>query len=280
MSRRCDERDLTVHPLAESGLLIELGETIDLALVGRVAALTAAIDAANLPGVLDVVPSYATILLAIDPTVAESDSLVAALNRLATEASNLKPPTPRRVTIPVAYGGECGPDLVAVANHARLSPEEVIARHAGADYLVACMGFAPGFGYLVGLPPELATPRRANPRTRVPAGSVGIGGAQTGIYPLETPGGWHLIGRTPLRLFDLARDDPFRLHPGDRVLFQPISADEYRDLESVASRRSGGSTNADGEGKSAPDPGMARGSRVEAGLRAGRPPQCADADSG
>ena len=228
MSRRGNERDLTVHPLAESGLLIELGETIDLALVGRVAALTAAIDAANLPGVLDVVPSYATIMLVFDPTAVDPDRLATDVRRLATDASAAVPEAPRLVEIPVAYGGEHGPDIDLVADHAGLSPEEVVARHAGGDYAVACMGFAPGFGFLVGLPPELATPRRTDPRTRVPPGSVGIGGAQTGVYSLETPGGWHLIGRTPLRLVDLQRPEPALLRPGDRVAFRPIPPDEYR----------------------------------------------------
>ena len=221
-----DDR-LTIRPLAESGLLVELGETIDPALAARVMALAAAVDAAGLPGVLDVVPSYTTILLAFDPTVADPDALATEVRRLAAVATDREAPPRRRMTIPVAYGGEHGPDLARVATRAGLAPEEVIARHAAAEYLVACMGFAPGFAFLVGLPPELATPRLADPRTRVPAGSVGIGGAQTGVYPLETPGGWNLIGRTPLRLFDLGRAEPFLLRPGDRVEFRRISAEEY-----------------------------------------------------
>jgi KipI family sensor histidine kinase inhibitor len=128
----------------------------------------------------------------------------------------------------VAYGGEYGPDLDDVARHTGLTPGEVVARHASAQYIVACMGFAPGWAYLLGLPPELEIPRLPNPRTRVPAGSVGIGGAQTGIYPLETPGGWRLIGRTPLRMFDPGRAEPSLLRPGDRVLFQPISHEQFR----------------------------------------------------
>jgi KipI family sensor histidine kinase inhibitor len=221
---------LEIRPLAESGLLVVLGDAVDRTLVARVAALTAAIDEAHLAGVVDVVPSYATIMLAFDPTAVEPDALAAEVRRLAADPVAASPPDPRRVEIPVAYGGEHGPDLGQVATHADLAPDEIVARHAAGDYAVASMGFAPGFGFLVGLPPELATPRRTDPRTRVPPGSVGIGGAQTGVYSLETPGGWHLIGRTPLRLFDLDRDEPALLRPGDRVAFRPIPPEEYRRL--------------------------------------------------
>lgn len=213
---------VTIHPLAEGGLLVELGDAIDPATVDRVMALTAAIDGAALPGLLEVVPSYTTVLLAFDPTVADGDALAEAVRRLVASASAVAAPPARLMTIPVVYGGEEGPDLGTVADRARLPPDEVVRRHAAADYVVACMGFAPGFGFLVGLPPELTTPRRADPRTRVPAGSVGIGGAQTGVYPLETPGGWHLIGRTSLRLFDRDQAEPFLLRPGDRVRFLPV----------------------------------------------------------
>jgi KipI family sensor histidine kinase inhibitor len=130
----------------------------------------------------------------------------------------------------VCYGGESGPDLDAVAEHAGLSRDDVIARHAAAEYTVAMLGFAPGFPYLLGLDRALQVPRRPSPRTRVPAGSVAIGGAQTGIYPRELPGGWHLIGRTPLVLFDPAREPPCLLAPGDRVRFREIEAGEFARL--------------------------------------------------
>lgn len=217
----------TIRPLAESGLLIELGDAIDPAVTARVMALVAALDAAALPGVLDVVPSYTTILLSFDPEVVEPAGLEAEVRRLAATATEEAMTAGREVTVPVAYGGDFGPDLDEVAAHTGLAPAEVIARHAGAGYVVASMGFAPGFAFLIGLPAELATPRRDSPRTRVPAGSVGIGGVQTGIYPLVTPGGWRLIGRTPLRLFALERDEPFLLRPGDRVRFEPIAAEGF-----------------------------------------------------
>ena len=198
-----DQR-LTLRPLAESGILIELGDAIDLGLTSRVMALTAALDAAALPGVYDLVPSYTTILVAFDPVLTDTEAVASDIRRLAATVPSITAPPARTITIPVIYGGDAGPDLDVVAAHTGLAPEAVVARHHGAEYQVACMGFAPGFAFLVGLPPELTTPRRRTPRTRVPVGSVAIGGAQTGIYPLETPGGWHLIGRTPRRLFDPA----------------------------------------------------------------------------
>ena len=219
--------DLTFQPLAESGLLVELPDVIDRDIVARVMALSAALDRTALPGLLDVVPSYRTLLLAFDPALTDGERLIAVVRRLDQEASGQDVPAGRDVTIPVCYGGALGPDLPDVATHTGLAPGEVCARHAAASYQVACMGFAPGFGFLIGLPPVLATPRRATPRTKVPAGSVAIGGAQTGVYPSDLPGGWNLIGRTPLRLVDFAQPAPFRLAPGDTVRFAPISEAEY-----------------------------------------------------
>jgi KipI family sensor histidine kinase inhibitor len=128
---------------------------------------------------------------------------------------------PREIVIPVVYGGADGPDLAEVARHAGMTADEVVAAHSGAAYDVFFLGFQPGFAYLGGLPPALATPRRDTPRVRVPAGSVGIGGAQTGIYPAASPGGWNLIGRTAVTLFDPHADAPALLAPGDRVRFVP-----------------------------------------------------------
>ncbi|HEV3410347.1 MAG TPA: 5-oxoprolinase subunit PxpB [Chthoniobacterales bacterium] len=133
----------------------------------------------------------------------------------------------REVAIPVCYEREFALDLDAVARHTGLSPDEVVQRHSAARYVVGCVGFTPGFPYLSGLPPELATPRRTAPRTQVPAGSVGIGGAQSGIYPQVSPGGWNIIGRTPLRLFDLAQNPPALLQAGNRVRFRAISRAEF-----------------------------------------------------
>ena len=217
-----------VRRLAEAALLVDFGGGPDPATTARVVALTAALDAAaargELLGLLDLVPAYTTVLLTLDPSRADPAAVVPAVERLAAETGLGTTAATRTVTLPVVYGGEGGPDLADVAAHAGLDPTEVAARHAAGSYLVACLGFSPGFAFLLGLPPELATPRLTSPRTRVPVGSVGIGGAQTGVYPLETPGGWRLIGRTGVRLFDPAAADPFLLRVGDRVRFAAVSS--------------------------------------------------------
>jgi inhibitor of KinA len=192
------------------------------------------LQAARLPGIVDLVPAYATLALHFDPlawTDAEDgdalQAIAAAVRMLLDMPPEMPPRSATRVEISVCYGGAEGPDLDALASRAGFDSGDVVALHAAGDYRVAMIGFAPGFPYLLGLDPALATPRRATPRTRVPAGSVAIGGAQTGIYPSELPGGWHLIGRTPLRLFDPRRDPPSLLMPGDRVRFVPIGRDEF-----------------------------------------------------
>jgi len=228
------DQSIAIQPLAESALLVSLGNEIDPAIVDRVMALAAAIDRAALPSVTDVVSSYTTIMVVFDPTVADYDDLTEALRRLARDTSEESLPPSRNVTIPVLYGGEVGPDLGDVADHTGLPADDVVARHAAAEYVVACMGFAPGFGFLIGLPSELGIPRRQNPRTRVPAGSVAIGGFQTGIYSLDTPGGWHVIGKTPLVLFDYRRAEPTLLQRGDRVRFEPITAERFQEIAETA----------------------------------------------
>lgn len=213
-------------PLGETLLLLRLGETVDAATNARVHALAATLQAAALDGILDLVPAYASLAVRYDP-LAWDDGVQPPWRRLEHALRAIGPSagpaaTGRRIEIPVRYGGEDGDDLEAVARHARLEPDEVVQRHAGATYRVAMLGFAPGFPYLLGLDPALQLPRRAEPRLRVPAGSVAIGGAQTGIYPRELPGGWHLIGRTPLPLFDPADDPPCLLAPGDEVRFTAL----------------------------------------------------------
>jgi KipI family sensor histidine kinase inhibitor len=216
----------TAEPVGERMLLLRLGTTIDASLNARVHALAAALRAAGLDGIVDLVPAYASLAIHYDP-LAWSDGAEAPWRRLeralrmhASTAPSV--PASRRVEIPVSYGGDDGPDLEPVARRTGLEAEEVVRRHAGATYRVAMLGFAPGFPYLLGLDPALQLPRRAEPRLRVPAGSVAIGGAQTGIYPRELPGGWHLVGRTPLSLFDPASEPPCLLAPGDEVRFQPL----------------------------------------------------------
>ena len=228
------EAGVSIEPLSESALLIRVGEGLDLATSARVHAAANALHAAGLPGVVDIVPAYATLAIHFDPLAWLDANGGPPLPHVASAVRAIldAPPTVSIderdiVDIPVCYGGAHGPDLEALAQHACLDADEVVARHATALYRVAMLGFAPGFPYLLGLDPALAMPRRASPRTRVPAGSVAIGGVQTGIYPAALPGGWQLIGRTPLVLFDARRDPPSFVMPGDRVRFVPIAADEF-----------------------------------------------------
>ena len=230
------ERAFAFEPLGETVLLLRFGDRVDADLNARVHAATAMLHAAGLPGIVDLVPAFATLALIYVPaTWSNGDG--APWQRLAAAVRTVFAAPPRHDTAPAAtieiavrYGGEDGPDLAAIASACGLTQTEVIARHTAGDYRVAMLGFAPGFAYLLGLDRTLYTPRRANPRTRVPRGSVAIGGAQTGIYPSELPGGWQLLGRTPLRLFDPQRDPICLLAPGDHVRFRAVDAAESAEL--------------------------------------------------
>jgi inhibitor of KinA len=217
-------------PQGEGGLVVELGDAIDPAVNARVHHLARALRAA-LGARVEVVPTYRSLLVVFDPLAlsrAQLEREVARLEQRAFPTEALpRAAAVRRVELPVLYGGEHGPDLADVAAHAGLTEAEVVRRHAAPEYLVHMVGFTPGFPYLGGLDPRLATPRLATPRGEVPAGSVAIGGAQTGVYPVASPGGWRLIGRTPLRLFDPARGAPFLVAPGDLVRFVPVDASAF-----------------------------------------------------
>jgi len=209
----------------DSAVLVVFGDEIDPALNRRVHALAAHLRAAALPGLGEAVPGYAALLVHYDPARLDEAQVQArlaqALDALAAEPAGAAPE--RRFEIPVRYGGAAGPDLEFVARHAGLTPDEVVRLHAGRDYLVYMMGFTPGFAYLGEVDARIAVPRLETPRVRVPAGSVGLAGRQTGLYPSESPGGWRLIGRTDAALFDLGREPPSLLAPGDRVRFVPVA---------------------------------------------------------
>lgn len=210
--------------LADGAIRVELAGESNPATTARVVALARAIRDEDIPGILDVLPAYVTVVVTLDPAVADPDVIATAVVRLADAVAANPDVSAREVTLPVTYGGPDGPDLDDVARHVGLAPAEVIARHAGETYTVACLGFAPGFPFLLGLPADLATPRLTSPRTTTPVGSVAIGGVQTGVYPLATPGGWRIIGRTPVTLFDPLAPDPFLLAPGDHLRFAPVGA--------------------------------------------------------
>jgi inhibitor of KinA len=191
------------------------------------------IELEPLAGVRNLHPGYSSLLIKFDPLKLRHEDLEDILRGLLERMENVKLPEPRLVEIPVCYGGEFGPDLSDVAELHRLTPERVIDLHASAAYIVYFLGFVPGFAYLGELPPELATPRLPTPRRSVPTGSVGIAGSQTGVYPISTPGGWRLLGRTPVAMFQPERKEMSLLAIGDRVRFVPISLQQFAKLENA-----------------------------------------------
>nr|WP_256448109.1 5-oxoprolinase subunit PxpB [Lysobacter sp. MMG2] len=231
--------------MADDAWLLRFGDTLDTGLNTAVHAMAARLRSAGLPWLRDLVPAFASLGVffdpAMDPAVVHA-RLLAMIEEDASGGENVAIPLHEGVganivDIPVLYGGEHGPDLESSAAELGLTPSELIQRHTAGEYTVAMIGFAPGFPYLSGLDPALALPRLATPRASVAAGSVAIGGAQTGIYSRESPGGWRVLGRTPLRLFDPTREPPTTLRPGDRVRLRAIDADEFARLEQTDGAR-------------------------------------------
>ena len=211
-----------LHAASDRSLLVILGDRIASEISARVLRLLRRLDGAGLDGVVDLSPAYASILIRFDPLRTGHERLAASVRALLAGLDDTPIPEPRLLTIPVVYGGEHGPDLADVARFAGMTPAEVVALHSGVVYEVHFLGFSPGFAYLGTVPEAIACPRLDQPRRRVPAGSVGIAGTQTGVYPCPTPGGWRLIGRTPLAMFDARRAPMSLLEVGDRVRFLPI----------------------------------------------------------
>jgi KipI family sensor histidine kinase inhibitor len=222
---------MRVVALGDSAVLVELGATIDETLNARAIALAARMRDSGVIGITDVVPAYASLAVHFDPRVlalSEATDIVSRCAAAAGESGAGTATAPVTLEIPVWYDTSTGPDLEAVADHARCAVPEVVERHAAPAYRVYMLGFLPGFPYLGRVDPRIAAPRHVSPRPRVPAGSVGIAGRQTGIYPRDSPGGWQIIGRTPLVLFDTSRTPPALLSPGDTVRFTPITESEFR----------------------------------------------------
>jgi inhibitor of KinA len=216
-----------VVPFGEAALLVEWADRPDLATNARVHALAGALWGDPPPGLLAVIPGYVSLLVEFDPLVMDVAGLEQRLRAALVAPSAGARSTGRLRHIPTVYGGEFGPDLAAVAAQVGLSPAEVVARHAATEVTVYMIGFSPGYAYMGDLPSELNLPRRATPRGVVPPGSVAIAYGQTSIYTRPTPGGWHIIGRTPLVLFDETRDPPTYLAAGDRVRHGPIPASDW-----------------------------------------------------
>jgi inhibitor of KinA len=218
-----------ILPCGDQAVSIEFGDSIDPRISRKVLELFDRLRARPVPGIKDLIPSYRSLLIQVEPLILSPEDLETFLRQLLPGLGAVIFPRGRIVTIPVHYGGSFGPDLPEVAEFHGMTPSEVIALHSAVTYQVYMIGFTPGFPFLGGLDPRLHTPRKKTPREKVPAGSVGLADQQTGIYSLDSPGGWRLIGRTPVKLFDLSREEALLLRAGDRVFFQPISEKEFDD---------------------------------------------------
>ncbi|MBN9528710.1 MAG: 5-oxoprolinase subunit PxpB [Alphaproteobacteria bacterium] len=225
---------LTLLPAGDTALVAELGDAIDPALNDAVQALDAALVGANPAGLIETVPTYRSLLVHFDPCLTDADTLGALIRALAAGLDQAGTQAGRRWFLPVCFGGDLGEDLGFVAGRTGRSEAEVIGLHCAADYRVYMLGFSPGFAYLGGLPAELHLPRRDNPRLSTPAGSIMQGGAQACVSPMAMPSGWHILGQTPVMTFDLRRDQPFLLAPGDRVRFMAIDRDRFAALATLA----------------------------------------------
>lgn len=214
----------------DRGLLVEYGDVIDPDVNNKVRSMAIIMEKESSKSVIETIPTYRSLLIIYDPAITNPTKLEKEILVLEERISQIKIPPPDTVEIPVCYGGEFGPDIQFVADHNSITKDDVIRIHSGAEYQIYMIGFTPGFPFLGGLPKELHTPRLETPRSFVPERSVGIANNQTGIYPLASPGGWQLIGKTPLRLFAPEHSNPFIYKVGDRIKFKPISAEDYNRL--------------------------------------------------
>ncbi len=231
-----DNENIRILTAGDSSLLIEFGKIISPDINRKIAATVQLIKAQQTPGVVDIIPAFCSLLINYDPRVISYEEIRDRMQTILKIDVKADAARKKIYEIPVCYGGEFGPDLDNIAQHAGLSPGEVIQIHSSRDYLIYMLGFLPGFCYLGGLDERIHTPRLANPRLKISAGSVGIGGSQTGIYPLDSPGGWQLMGMTPVKTYDPQREVPILVEAGDYIRFIPIDKDEfYRIKELVQS---------------------------------------------
>ena len=215
----------------DTALTAEFGNEISESINAQIRAFNIALEHAKIPGIVETVPTYRSLMVHYDPGIISYGSLVKKLKSLLTQLDKIEIPPSSVLEIPVLYGGEeMGPDLAFVAENAGKTEQEVIDIHTSTEYLIYMLGFTPGFTYLGGMDESIAAPRLSQPRVRIPAGSVGIAGKQTGVYPIDSPGGWQLIGKTPVRIYDERRKDPIFYRAGDYIRFVPIGEEEYREI--------------------------------------------------
>jgi inhibitor of KinA len=212
--------------MGDRALLVELGDEISPLVNRKVRELFITLENSTIEGIAETVPSYRSLLIVYEPRRVRLSTLQNAIDELQKSVDISKIPAPKKLKIPVVYGGEYGPDLEWVARYHGISPEEAVKRHTGNIYQVYMIGFTPGFAYMGELPENIATPRRETPRTAIPAGSVGIAQSETGIYPVVSPAGWQIIGRTPLKLFDETKWPPALMEMGDSIQFFSIKEEE------------------------------------------------------
>lgn len=220
----------------DSALVMEFGNSISAEINNRIRSVCIAIENSKIDGITEIVPTYRSLMIHYNPMVIGYDALIERLETLEGQLENIDLPLPVIYEIPTLYGGEYGPDIENVARHNNLTLEEVIKIHTSRDYLIYMLGFTPGFPYLGGMDERIATPRLSTPRTKINGGTVGIATSQTGIYPIDSPGGWQLIGRTPLRLYDPYRENPILLKAGNYVRFVSIDRKEYEKIEQEVGR--------------------------------------------
>ena len=223
--------EFSIQPLGDTGIIIQFGTEISEAIYQQIRQYVYWLEQSCIEGIVEWVPAYTTLAVFYRPNIISYDELSQKLLKIGEKIESMPVPDPIVIEIPTLYGKEAGPDIQFVAETNGLSVEEVVKIHSSSDYLIYMIGFVPGFPYLGGMDKRIAAPRKKTPRSRIPAGSIGIAGEQTGIYPLETPGGWQIIGRTPVKLYDPQKQDPILLKAGDYIRFVPITEREYEKIE-------------------------------------------------
>lgn len=228
--------NIRIAPAGDSSILIEFGHEIKPEINQKISATVQLLKAQHTPGVIDIIPAFCSLLINYDPRVISYGEMKKRVQEIVKVEVKAGETRKKVYEIPVCYGGEFGPDIQAIADHAGLSVEEVIEIHSSRDYLIYMLGFLPGFCYLGGLDERIHTPRLASPRLKISAGSVGIGGSQTGIYPLDSPGGWQLMGMTPVKTYDPDREVPILVEAGDYIRFVPIDEAEFYRIKELVEK--------------------------------------------